>query len=175
MPGIASILPFVLGGCVENTPPPASASSEPAQRPSSTRQDKDAPASVLPAPGSTEGFGLAPEQIRPVVIASLQDFQHCYEAGLERAPELKGMVVVAFAVAPSGVVIHAESVQRTDAPPLPASPRESTTLPDESVVECIVGKFRRLTFPEAPRRTNVQFPMKFAPNSGGPPSAADRR
>lgn len=77
---------------------------------------------------------LSREAIQQVVRVNLPEVRACYEAGLERQPELAGRVVVHFVIAANGAIDSAEV--REDG------------LGDGAVAECIVADIRGWHFPE---------------------------
>jgi beta-lactamase regulating signal transducer with metallopeptidase domain len=93
---------------------------------------------------------LAPEVIQQVVRQNFGLFRRCYEDGLQRDAKLKGTVTVSFVINPDGAVRGA-----TD---------DGSTLPDASVVQCVVGGFSRLSYP-APQGgyVTVVYPVAFDP------------
>lgn len=72
--------------------------------------------------------------VRRIARAHINEVRHCYAAGLERRPSLRGRVAVQFQVATNGKVT--------------ASAVESTTLPDKSVGNCIRSATRRWHYPK---------------------------
>jgi hypothetical protein len=93
---------------------------------------------------------LPPEAIQAAIRVRFDSFRACYEAGLARAPNLSGTVAVKFAIGEDGIVTDAEDA--------------SSTLPDPSVVACIVGGFRQISFPKAHAGiVTVVYPIEFAP------------
>jgi hypothetical protein len=100
-----------------------------------------------PVTGSQSG--LPPEVVQRIVRSHHAEMRRCYTKGLETNPDLHGRVAVRFAIAVSGAVSEAKS----DA---------ATTLPDPAVVGCILGVFRRMTFPAPKNIVKVSYPLVFA-------------
>ncbi|MGO8999889.1 MAG: M56 family metallopeptidase [Polyangiaceae bacterium] len=108
------------------------------------------------APASSETSHLnkdgrvAPEAIQTTVRGSFGAFKTCYEAGLKRDPKLTGTVNVKSTFGGDGAVKDAAD--------------ENSTLPDKDVVACVVGEFRKLTFPTGPAGTvTIVYPIQFSP------------
>jgi hypothetical protein len=96
------------------------------------------------------GGRLPPEAIQRVVRASFGAMDVCYEAGLRRAPDLRGRVVVKARIAPDGAV---DTV--LDA---------GSDLPDAGVVRCVVRTFATLAFPRSGAGpVTVLYPFAFTP------------
>ena len=72
--------------------------------------------------------------IEAVIKRRLNALRHCYERELQKDPGLEGRVVMKFSIAPDGTVSKAEVKQ--------------SSLGSDAVEQCIVGQFRRLTFPK---------------------------
>jgi hypothetical protein len=77
---------------------------------------------------------LAPDVIRTVVRASLDEFKRCFAKGLHKNPNLRGRVNTRFVIDGTG---HVSS----------ASDEPTSDLPDLEVRKCIADKFRALEFP----------------------------
>jgi len=113
--------------------------------------------------GATQVSGrLPPEVIQRIVRQNFGRFRHCYSKGLQKDPNLQGKVVVQFVIARDGSVSSAQA---------------SGSMPDASVVSCVSGAFRALTFPQPEGGiVTVKYPIIFKPgtSSGGvtPPSIA---
>jgi tetratricopeptide (TPR) repeat protein len=105
--------------------------------------------------GKTEVSGrLPPEVIQRIVRQNFGRFRLCYERGLARSPNLAGQVRATFVIDRRGQV---SSVQN-----------QGSTLPDSSVVSCVISAFHGLEFP-APEggMVTVVYPIAFEPGSGG--------
>ena len=90
------------------------------------------------------------EIIQRVIRENRRGVVACYNAELQRDPDLEGRVVVSFVIAPSGAVAG-------------ATIREST-LGSSAVEDCVARRFRQMRFPE-PRgggTVNVNYPFTFA-------------
>jgi TonB family protein len=81
---------------------------------------------------STGGLaGRTPEEVQAVVLKHNGSIQYCYERQLKRQPNLKGKVVVRFAITPQGTVKAVEVV--------------SSNLGNKKVEQCMVSRIRRWT------------------------------
>ncbi len=99
----------------------------------------------------TSGGRLPPEIIQRIVRANFSGMRTCYEAGLRRSGNLNGKVEVRFVIERDGRVSSAK-------------PTEGTALVDNTVVQCVVGEFSKLTFPEPEGGTViVVYPIIFNP------------
>ena len=104
-----------------------------------TSRERD-PAPVRPA---TEGGiqvestvvqgRIPPEAIGRVTRAHLGSLQRCYDEGLARDPRLAGQVTVRFVLQKEGRLTNIEG--------------SASSLPDESVIGCVVRAFRGMSFP----------------------------
>jgi Ca-activated chloride channel family protein len=95
---------------------------------------------------------IRPETIQRVVRARFSVFRRCYEAGLYTNPELAGLVAVRFVIDGNGEVHTAAD--------------GGSTMPDASVVECVVARFRELSFPHpdaGEKPVTVVYPIQFKP------------
>ena len=93
---------------------------------------------------------LAPEVIQATVRAHFGALQACYEAGLKTNAKLAGTVAVKYAIREDGTTTEAED--------------EKSTLPDRAVVACVVGEFKKLTYPKPKGGlVTVIYPVEFAP------------
>jgi hypothetical protein len=94
---------------------------------------------------------LPPEVIQRIVRQNFGRFKLCYENGLRTTPGLTGLISVRFVIDTQGSVSS-------------ASREASTTMPDTSVVECVVRGFGNLTFPQPEGgEVTVVYPIRFAP------------
>ncbi len=95
---------------------------------------------------------LPPEVIQRIVRQNYGRFRLCYENGLKTDPSLQGKVAVKFVIASDGSVST-------------ASEDPSTTLPDKTVVSCVVRGFSGLSFPapEGGGIVTVVYPVIFSP------------
>lgn len=107
--------------------------------------------------GATQVSGrLPPEVIQRIVRQNFGRFRLCYERGLLSHPTLAGRVSVRFVIDRSGAVSSAEDA--------------GSTLPDASVVACVVRAFPGLSFPQPEGGTvTVTYPILFAPEGGAGP------
>ena len=96
--------------------------------------------------------GLPKDVINEVVQRHRSDIRHCYDAALQRDPGARGKVVVAFSIAPNGIVQS-------------ASVKEST-IGDSTLGNCIIARVKSWVFPkpEAPVVTEVSaYPFYLNP------------
>ena len=102
-------------------------------------------------PGTTVvGGHVPPEVIQRVVRDNFGRFRNCYEAGLRENPSLEGRVVTRFAIDRQGVVTVAQD--------------GGSSLPNASVVACVVRSFYSLTFPEHEGGiVTVVYPLALRP------------
>jgi len=125
-------------------------SSEAALRPSPTPTSTSQPGEV------TVMGHVDPAPFVAVIRKSNPEFRACYEAGLERNPDLTGRIAIAFVVGSNGALIRAEI--------------ERSTLNDAATEACVLRSFRTLRFP-APAGGGVvklTYPLQF----GSPPAPA---
>jgi len=159
--------------CADATPPPSVVDS------STTRVEDPGPTTeaALTAERSPNALssppptgGLTPLEVRDTVVARAGSFQACYEQGLGRDPALVGAVVISARVELDGSVSAVTPVYPTSkaATTSQIAPPPATTLPDRTVVECVVGVFKSLRFRVAEKATVFSFPFVFK----GKPSAA---
>jgi outer membrane biosynthesis protein TonB len=116
------------------------------------RENRRAAVPTLGIDGSAEIQGqLDREMIQRVVREHRREIRACYEAQLQRNPELEGRVQINWIISPDGAVAAARV--------------STTTLNSRDVEECMVRRIRQWRFPE-PRgggTVNVNFPFDFAP------------
>lgn len=88
--------------------------------------------------------------VRRIVRAHINEIRHCYNQGLQRDPDLRGRVTVAFVIAPNGDVQSAKVVKND--------------LADARVDDCIVKAIKRWRFPKSAdgRPVRVSYPFQFA-------------
>jgi Ca-activated chloride channel family protein len=101
------------------------------------------------------GSGLPIDVVRRIVRQNMGRLRMCYEQGLRRNPSLAGRVVVRFVIRQDGGVATAAD--------------GGSSLPDSSVVACVVAMMQRLSFP-APSSglVMVSQPITFAPGESRP-------
>jgi len=145
----------LLIACSGAAPPDATA---PAKRPYGyefrTVSTNDATSGPAVASSQLDPSGrLPPEVIEGNVRANFGDLLACYQTGLAKDPKLAGTVSVRFVLGEGGMTNEVTA--------------EQSTLPDNDVVSCVVGAFRKLTYPES-RGGNVTvvYPIEFAPPRG---------
>jgi len=105
----------------------------------------------LKAQAVTVGPAVSVAVIRRIVRQKRAAFRLCYRSGLQKTPKLRGRITVEFVVDPSGAVTRATQTS-------------STTMPDASVVRCVVRSFDGLVFPRLSAGTLiVDYPLEFVP------------
>jgi beta-lactamase regulating signal transducer with metallopeptidase domain len=119
----------------------------------SSRAAPSPPAGEAPAEArdEVEGHGrLAPEAIQGVVHQNWGRFRTCYENATRTNPKLAGRVTVSYVIRPDGATQDAKDL--------------GSTLPDASVVECVVGGFAKLSYPPPDGGyVTVVYPIEFSP------------
>jgi len=107
-------------------------------------------ATVTAGPAWAGGGVLDKEAIRTVVRAHIGEVRECYDAGLQRDPELAGKLVVGFEIAADGAVKRSEISE--------------SSLADAQVGACVAAAVRSWTFP-APQggAVEVAYPFAFEP------------
>ena len=96
---------------------------------------KHVPKSIVMRQGGTVASGrIPPEVIQRTIRQNFGKFRMCYENGLRGNPNLAGRVAVRFVIGRDGSVAQ--------------SGNGGSDLPDSGVVNCIVGAFRGLSFPQ---------------------------
>ena len=91
--------------------------------------------------------GLSPDQIGRVVRQNASAIKYCYETQVQRRPNMRGQVAIAFRIDPSGSVSTARVA--------------SSSLGDSNVEGCVVRVVRRMRFPQADTPSSVTFPFSF--------------
>ena len=88
--------------------------------------------------------------IQAVVRSNFGKFRRCYEAGLGRNSKLHGTVSVRFVIARDGTTTRVSDA--------------GSDLPDREVVQCVMGAFSELLFPEPDGGiVTVVYPIMLAP------------
>jgi len=86
--------------------------------------------------------------IDEVVRRHMNQIRYCYQRRLIVDHTLAGKVVVKFVIASDGTVSSATI--------------KSSTLDDDAVEQCLLGRFRRMRFPAAPGIVVVTYPFLFS-------------
>lgn len=148
-----------LGFMVERLPRPGEPRSGVARLPVDAPVPRPPPpARPPPVKGLREGTiavagRLPPEVVLHVVRPQLGGVRLCYEQGLRRTPTLRGRITVEFVIGASGSVESAKAVD------------SATTLPDRTVVDCVVRAFSRASFPQPESGTvSVRVPVELEPD-----------
>jgi hypothetical protein len=102
-------------------------------------------------PFAVEERGVGTCGINAVMHAAAPEIRTCYENELIKDPELKGRLVVRFAI------------DRRDGRPLDVVRGENSTLEHGAASECILDAVRALDFPPSPGegRIHVRYPFIF--------------
>ncbi len=92
-------------------------------------------------------LGISREDVAAIVRGNLQAARRCHASALARNPDLKGKVVVAFVITPSGTV---------EEPEVPLA-----TVDDPALHACLADVVRTLHFPAPPKGGNVKVSYPF--------------
>jgi hypothetical protein len=93
---------------------------------------------------------LRPEIIQRIVRQNFGRFRYCYENALRTSPTLQGRVTVKFVIDRSGAVAMTAD--------------GGSDIPDRGVVQCVVGGFLNLSFPQPEGgMVTVVYPIMFSP------------
>ncbi len=114
----------------------------------SAKNGSAAPVSALSLP-HTEGDRIPPETVQAVVRAHYDDLIACYVAGRAKNPALAGVVRVKLVAGSDGVTM--------------AATEEKSTLPDQEVVQCVLGALEKVTYPRGGGPLTVVYPIEFTP------------
>lgn len=131
-------------GCAGSKPPaPASASTTKAVEAAPKEEAED------PVP---EG-PLSKKAIEKIIQDRSDRFQPCYDAGLKKNPSLRGRVTARIVIGNDGRVAASED--------------GGSSMPDASVVKCVLAGFKKLRFP-IPEESfvTVNYPMEFEADQG---------
>ena len=115
-----------------------------------------ATAGVALRQGATTVHGrLPPEVIARIVRQNFGRFRLCYENGLRTNPRLMGTIATRFVIGRDGSVASAQDA--------------GSSLPDTSVVACVVRSFSNLSFPTPESgMVTVTYPIVFSPDGQSP-------
>jgi tetratricopeptide (TPR) repeat protein len=98
---------------------------------------------------------LPPEVVQRIVRQNYGRFRFCYEDGLGRNPNLGGKITSRFIIGHDGGVASVTN--------------GGSDLPDSSVVTCVLGAFKGLTFPQPEGGVvTVVYPLSFEPGDVPP-------
>ena len=90
--------------------------------------------------------GLPREAVRRIVRANFPYIRQCYEQGLKKDPELRGVVSTRFIIDMTGAVESASL--------------SSSSVSDPAVASCVVGVFRNMSFPSPENgKAMVTYPI----------------
>jgi hypothetical protein len=111
---------------------------------------REATQSDAPAHDPERAGRIAPEIVQSVVRHHFDPMRVCYEWGMRKDPNLSGRVTTKFVIEADGSVSSA-----TDG---------GSNLIDSQVIACVLGAFRRLTFPPPQGgKVVVVYPIQFNP------------
>lgn len=153
-----------LGGMVSAAPPPEPPATPPTTRTGlmteSNKKTIDFISAADPIPygkftgikevkgiGPVPSNGLTRNEIDAVMKASASKIRGCYQAQLDKSPDLGGKIVVQFKIDANGAVASASI--------------KSTTMKSPPVESCVLGEIRKLKFP-AKAVANVSYPFIFS-------------
>jgi TonB family protein len=103
-----------------------------------------------PSSGSAPGIYRTNASLLAVIQRYAAGIQYCYDSELKRDPSLRGKLVVAITIAPSGAVTEARVVQNT--------------VGSASLTACALGQIKDWRFPAIPKGvTTFQAPFVFTP------------
>jgi len=106
--------------------------------------------------------GLSREEIQRTVVVVMPDIKGCYEAALNRDPNLAGRITLKWVIAGDGTVTTILI--------------EKTTFADPMVENCVIGILRRQRFP-TPKGggiVNVTYPFVFSNSGADTPAQGSR-
>ena len=83
--------------------------------------------------------------IQATIRAHLSEVRTCFEAGLNRNPQIQGRVLVYFHIDPTGFVVHAKV--------------QSSTLRDQEVEICLISAVRSWKFDKMEGGAVVTYPF----------------
>jgi hypothetical protein len=149
--GLALVASAVLWGvgCAGSKPPAAAPVSE-ARAEAAPERDEPLP----------EG-PLTKQAIERVIEARHDRFQPCYDAGRKKDPSLRGKVMARITIDNDGRVAASEDA--------------GSSMPDTTVVTCVLASFKKLRFPmPSESYVTVVYPMQFEAEPGGAPATAVR-
>jgi hypothetical protein len=135
---------------VVDEPAPAAAPPAPVDSPQDDGETEPGGATTTPGVTGEGEESLPPEVIRRVVRSHYDKVRACYTAGLGRDPNLRGRVVVKFAIATNGSVSSVSN--------------GGGDLPDPTAIGCVLQVFRGMTFPAPKKLVTVSYPLVFEPS-----------
>lgn len=106
---------------------------------------------TLPGPAQAGEGVLDKDLIRRVVRAHIDEVRYCYNAGLEKDPDLAGKIVVGFEIGADGAVQSSEITE--------------STLPDAEVGTCVAAAVKKWVFPK-PQGGSVAVAYPFVLEPG---------
>jgi len=123
-----------------------------------------APPATTPPPAAPDGgpadpasIPFGPEAVQAVFAAHHGELRTCYEEVLAQGHDVRGEVLLAFAITPEGEASRVR-VKRT-------------TLGNAPVEACVAQAVRRWAFPRPKRLQPVEYPIRFDEIGGAPPPA----
>lgn len=99
--------------------------------------------------------GLTKESLRIPIRDHLKEIRICYEATLERNPQVKGKLVVQWEIGQEGTATHFAPV------------KGSSTITDERLIQCVGDAIATWQFPipQDQSTIEVRYPFYFRPNA----------
>lgn len=157
------VVGFAVGGAVvwflyvQDAPPPE-APSEPPQVVTPTKQPSQPTqryAALLPLEETLRIEGpMPPMAVRDILLGGKRfKLRECYQAGVERNPELRGEMSLQFTVAGSNGVVTAAIERHTD-------------FSDKGVRDCILKEVKSWEFPPQKSQSVVRFDLLMMSMSG---------
>jgi hypothetical protein len=142
-------------GCTGSKPPAAATAPRADARAPAPAMVKAAAEPEEPAPKGP----LSKQAIESIIQARSDRFQPCYDVGLRKDPALQGRVMARITIGNDGRVAASEDA--------------GSSMPDESVVQCVLAGFKKLRFP-LPEESyvTVVYPMQFDLEPGNAAAAS---
>ncbi len=148
-------------GCAGSKPPAAAPAAQ-AEAKASTGTSAAALTVVDDAEDPVPDGPLSAKAIEKVIQGRSSRFQPCYDAGLKKNPSLRGQVMARIVIGNDGRVAASED--------------GGSSMPDASVVKCVLAGFKKLRFP-LPEESyvTVNYPMQFEADPGERGGQSERR
>lgn len=105
---------------------------------------------ILSSLAQAQEIGINREEVRTTIKKNLKDVRTCYEDHIKNQEKSEGKIVAEWDITSSGSVSGAEI--------------KSSTLKNESVETCLLGKILTWKFPPSPRGAlaHIAYPFYFA-------------
>jgi TonB family protein len=134
--------------------------AQPAEAPASPTDPADSPATTMPSSSSDAAAPAPPIPERTALVGTISSatifdlvmknqelFNDCYTIGAGKSHQFVATVTVRASVGPTGVVNDASVIK--------------STAKNAKVDECVLGAFRKMSFPATGSTVPITFPMKF--------------